>query len=137
MSETLSFSQVYQYDTSVEGITVKARLSSGDKFCDVVAKVDTGASYCIFERDYSEVLGLDLESGHFQRFGSAMGSFAAYGHEITLAVLGMETHSMVYFAAHEGFGRNVLGQFGWLNRVRLGLVDSDAKLYLSRNEDEF
>lgn len=137
MAETLTFSKVYRYNTLVEGITVKARLSSGDKFCVVAAKIDTGASYCIFERDYCEVLGLSLESGQPQRFSTAMGSFTAYGHELSLTVLGIETYAMVYFAPFAGFGRNVLGQIGWLNRVRLGLVDSEATLYLSPAEDEF
>ena len=29
----------------------------------------------------------------------------------------------VYFAAHEAFTRNVLGRRGWLDQVRLGLVE--------------
>jgi hypothetical protein len=43
---------------------------------------------------------------------------------------------MVYFAAHEGLPRNVLGRRGWLDHVRLGLVDHDAKLYMSGYEEE-
>ena len=136
MPETLTFSQAYYYDTLEEGITVQAKLTSGANSCTVITKIDTGASYCLFERDYCEVLGLDLELGQPQRFGTAMGSFLAYGHEITITVLGIEVATTAYFAAFDGFKRNVLGQIGWLNRVRLGLVDEAGKLYLSRNEDE-
>jgi hypothetical protein len=95
------------------------------------AKVDTGASYCIFERTHGEVLGLDIEGGTPQIFGTAAGSFLAYGHEVTLSVLGIETITTVYFAADENFTRNVPGRQGWLNRVRLGLIDYDGSLYLS------
>jgi hypothetical protein len=42
----------------------------------------------------------------------------------------------VYFAGHEGFGRNVLGRRGWLDHVRLGLVEHNGRLYLSRHGDE-
>jgi hypothetical protein len=38
----------------------------------------------------------------------------------------------VYFAAHESFTRNVLGRSGWLDQVRLGIVEYESKLYLSR-----
>ena len=34
----------------------------------------------------------------------------------------------VYFAAHESFTRNVLGRRGWLDQVRVGLVEYESKL---------
>lgn len=43
---------------------------------------------------------------------------------------------MVYFAAHEGYNRNLLGRHGWLNRVRLGLIDYEGKLYLNHADEE-
>jgi len=39
--------------------------------------------------------------------------------------------TIVYFAAEPNFPRNVLGQQGWLDRVRLALNHYDAVLYLS------
>jgi hypothetical protein len=39
---------------------------------------------------------------------------------------------MVYFAVEASFKRNVLGRGGWLDHVRLGLVDYQGELYLSR-----
>lgn len=63
------------------------------------------------------------------------GNFRAYGHELTLAVLGIEGHAGVYFYADPSVSRNVLGRHGWLNRVRLGLVDPDSLLYLSAYDD--
>jgi predicted aspartyl protease len=137
MPETLTFAQLYNYPLNEVGITVVARLRHGPDAVEVIAKIDTGATHCIFERRHGENLGLDIESGHKENFGTAIGGFIAYGHELTFTVLGIEIEAMVYFVAHEGFGRNVLGQFGWLNRVRLGLVDVEGKLYLSSNEDEF
>ena len=55
-----------------------------------------------------------------------------YGHELTLETLGYSCDVTVYFAAHESFTRNVLGRRGWLDQVRLGIVEYESKLYLSR-----
>jgi hypothetical protein len=41
----------------------------------------------------------------------------------------------VYFAADAAFSRNVLGRQGWIDRIRLGLVDYEGKLYLSDYSD--
>jgi hypothetical protein len=45
--------------------------------------------------------------------------------------LGIETVSTLYFAKEEFFTRNVLGRQGWLDRVKLGLIDYEGKLLLS------
>jgi hypothetical protein len=135
MAETLTFSKIYLYNTRAQGITVKAVLKSGERVILSDPKIDKGADNCIFERGHGEALGLDIESGVPQRFGTALGSFMAYGHTIILSVLGIETTTMVYFAADDGFNRNVLGRVGWLDHVRLGLVDYDGKLYLNDYED--
>jgi len=75
---------------------------------------------------------LEIESGIELNFSTATGSFRAFGHEITLTVLGIETVSTVYFAESEYFDRNVLGRIGWLNKVKLGLIDEEGKLFLSK-----
>lgn len=52
-----------------------------------------------------------------------------------MIVLGLEFQPTVYFAADENFTRNVLGRQGWLDRVRLGLIDYEGKLLLSDYND--
>ena len=96
----------------------------------MLAKVDTGAAYCIFERRYGEELGLDVESGRAQRFRTMAGSFVAYEHEVTIQTLGVEFSAGVFFAQDTAFARNFLGRSGWLDRVRVGIVDYDRLLFL-------
>jgi hypothetical protein len=60
----------------------------------------------------------------------------AYGHELTLSALGYQFDVTVYFAADQSFPRNVLGRHGWLQQLRLGIVDYDGKLYASRYDEE-
>jgi hypothetical protein len=52
-----------------------------------------------------------------------------------LGVLGIEVEATVYFAENPAMPRDVLGQSGWLDRMRLGLVGHDRQLYLSHYED--
>lgn len=107
-----------------------------DQSIGLVANIDTGSSCCIFERKYGEQLGFDIESGMRQTFGTVVGSFTAFGHDVTLSVADIEFDSMVYFAAEESMRRNVLGRYGWLDRVILGLVDYEGKMFINRYESE-
>ncbi len=129
--ESLSFDEIHFYDTLKTGITVSVILKFGDEFVDFEAKIDSGASFCIFERKHAERLELDVESGEEIRISTATNYFSAYKHELRLLVMNIETVSTVYFAKEESFTRNVLGRQGFLDRVKLGLIDYEGKLLLS------
>ncbi len=131
MAEILEFDVVHEYSLFKIGITVDATLQNGDLSVDIDAKIDTGSTYCIFERHYGERLDLNIESGLQMTIGTATGTFKAFGHELILSVLGIETVSTVYFAENDYFDRNVLGRIGWLDRVKLGLIEQEGKLFLS------
>ncbi len=131
MPENISYDKVYEYDTLRSGITVMVEISYGNESRQIRAKIDTGAENCIFERKHGERLGVEIESGREHIFSAAAGIFIAYGHELTLSVLDIETVSTVYFAKDESFARNVLGRQGWLDRVKLGLIDYEGKLLLN------
>lgn len=130
MVTTLTFQHLFHYDLAQSGITIPVRLQWGDKQVVFAAKVDTGASFCIFARAHGEALGLNIEEGAPQRIGTVMGSFLTFAHSVTLSALEISFETTVYFAEETSFHRNVLGQHGWLNRLRLGLVDYEGKLYL-------
>jgi len=73
---TLTFDNLYKYSTTVEGIEIPVQLSVGKESVIIPdAKLDTGASFCIFEQGYCLALGLTLESGFPQRVEAAMGRF--------------------------------------------------------------
>lgn len=101
----------------------------------VRAKLDTGSTFCVFQRRYAELLGLDVESGTAQRIRTVTGSFTAYGHEITLTVGELEWQAVVYFAADENFPVNVVGRVGFLDRLRVGVVDYEQLLYLAAYDE--
>jgi hypothetical protein len=78
---------------------------------------------------------LDIEKGLIQRVGTATGIFVVFGFRLTLRVEDFEFDSLVYFAEDENVRRNVLGRNGWLELVKIGLVDYEGKLYLSHYLD--
>ena len=59
------------------------------------------------------------------------GSFVAHEHEVILHTLGIEFLSVVFFAQDPAFTRNFVGRSGWLDRVRIGIIDYDRMLFLS------
>ena len=131
MSATLEFDEIYKYSIFKSGITVPIKLTFAENQVGFTAKIDTGSSHCIFERRHGLQLDLEIENGIELNFSTATDSFRAFGHELTLTVLGIETVSTVYFAESDYFDRNVLGRIGWLDRVKLGLIEQEGKLFLS------
>lgn len=131
MPASLEFATSHLYPDAADGITVPITLYTGRQSVELLAKMDTGAAHCIFERRYAEMLGLDVESGRLQRFRTVAGSFAAHEHEITIQTLGIEFSATVFFAQDAAFNRNFLGRSGWLDRLRIAIIDYDRMLYLS------
>ena len=131
MTYDLSFDLVHDY-SNAEAIRVPVTLRLGEDETTFNAYLDTGSSFSVFERGHAELLGLDVESGTLVRIGTVTGAFDAYGHMLTLKTLGYSFDVTVYFAANDDFKRNVLGRRGWLDQVRLGIVEYESRLYLGR-----
>ncbi len=130
MAQSIEFNASCRY-TSDDGIEVPMELSMGTQRVGLMARLDTGAANCIFERRYAEELGLNVESGPAQRFRTMAGSFIAYEHEVTIHTLGIEFSAAVFFVQDSFFNRNFLGRAGWLDRLRVGIIDYDRLLFLS------
>lgn len=136
VAHTFSFRTKHSYDTTKIGITVPVELSDGSNVVQVDAKLDTGASFCIFERAYGEMLGLNVESGTQALVSTANSTFQAFGHWLTMTALGFQFDVMVYFAADENIRRSVLGRRGFIDQLRLCLIEHDGELYISKYDDE-
>ncbi len=130
MSYQLGYSILHEYDPGKSGITLEVLLSAAGEKQRVRAKVDPGSTYCVFRREVGEALGLNIETGIEELIGTQTGSLRTFGHEVTLETLGINFEAVVYFAAHPGLPRNVLGRYGWMQRLQLGIVDYEGKLYV-------
>lgn len=132
---SLRFSHRHGYD-EYPAITLPVILISDSKLrVGLQAKLDTGSTYCIFEKRYAEWLEMDLTSGTPTRIETPTGSFYCYGHELTLSAFDFEWHAVVYFAEHEGFRTSVVGRVGFLDRLKVGIVDYEQLLYLGLYDD--
>lgn len=135
LTHGLQFRYRYAYDSRAAGITVPVVLGSGGAHVELLANVDTGATFCIFQRLFAEVLRIDVESGRREKLWTANSSFVAFGHEVTIEALGLQMTTEAFFFKDESLSRNVLGRRGWFDRVRVGLIDHDSTLFLSDYND--
>jgi hypothetical protein len=131
MSFQLDFSRRHKYQYLETGITMDVILRYGGNEFQCEAKVDTGAQHCLFSREIGEILGVEIESGVRRDFRTLTGTLTAFGHELTIGVLGDLFYTTVYFAEVYDLPRNLLGRHGWLQLIRLAIIDYDEELYLS------
>ena len=128
---SVEFGRTHSYLAAGEGISVPVFLSNGEERIKLLAHMDTGATHCLFERRQAELLNLDVEAGDPMAFLTAAGRVDAFGHLITIETLGLSFESVVYFFADERINKNLLGRLGWLDRIRIGVIDHDGLLYLA------
>ena len=128
----LSFDHRYSYNPVASGIEVPVSLSVAGQTVEIVTKIDTGATSCIFAREAGDALGLHIESGQVEQFSTPNGGwFTAYGHSIQMRCLGMQMDSLVYFAADPAFRRSVLGRKGWMEHVRVAFIDYERLMFFA------
>lgn len=46
----------------------------------------------------------------------------------------MEWQAVVYFAENEAFSINIVGRIGFLDRLRIGIIDYEQQVYLGHFE---
>lgn len=119
----LTFDHEFVYGDSEEGISIEVSLVYGEHKIEVEAKVDSGASVCLFSYEIGIKLGIPIEQGISIRLSGLAGSLEAYGHEVTLQTGDIAFQSIVYFAKHPGLQRNLLGRRGWLRNLKLAVID--------------
>jgi hypothetical protein len=132
----LTFNLKYSYASpSPVGITVPVGLRIGDHRVRLLAKIDTGATDCIFQRVYADALGINVEAGQPLTMRTATGSFPVFGHEVEISCFEWTFNSVVYFPAAYEIERDVLGRSGWLQKFRLAIIDHDSVLHISHYDD--
>lgn len=139
MSEyALNYSHRYDYsDFSSSGIILPITLVAGQGYTlDFRGIVDTGSPFCVLERYNADMLGLDLYSGIQQRMITAAGTFTAYGHELIIQLFDYQWEATVFFHEDEGFSRNILGRTGFIDHLKIGLVDYNETIFIGSYDDE-
>jgi len=129
---TLTFSEQIKYPDVEQGINLDVVLSiNTNNPISATVKLDTGSSFCIFQRHYADSLGLKVEKGIKKSIRTAKGNFTAYGHEVLLNFSNMEWTATIYFAQDESVPVSVLGRAGFVNILKIGLIDYEQTLFVS------
>ena len=128
---TLTFDERIEYPDDLQGINLDVIISNQTDYpVAATVKLDTGSTFCIFQRFYADLLGIEVETGERETIRTAKGSFTAYGHEINIKFANLEFISTVYFAQDESFPVSVLGRNGFLNKIHIAIIDYEQILYL-------
>jgi hypothetical protein len=132
----LNFNEKIIYPHNKQGINLTIVLQRGNEPpISIETKLDTGSTFCIFQPQYAELLGLEIEKGEPEIVRAATEKFIVYGHELTLKVVNLEWEATVYFVLDKLFPVSVLGRISFLDRLKIGLVDYEQLLYLSSYND--
>jgi hypothetical protein len=69
---TLTFDKKINYPDNEQGINLDVIiLNATDNPVSATVKLDTGSTFCIFQRRYAELLGIDVESGERETIRTA------------------------------------------------------------------
>src|SRR2546423_2216862 len=136
--QTLSFVAAFDYSRLarlVRGIFVPITLITGTASTRIIeAGVDCGSSFCVFGKQWADVLDLDWETGERLMIVTAAGSFQARLHEVTIRLLDFEWAAWVAFAEWDTMppspARDVLGLNGFFDHFLVAIDDWAETLYL-------
>ncbi|MGI8884911.1 MAG: hypothetical protein ACR2IA_11790 [Pyrinomonadaceae bacterium] len=128
---TLNFDEKVEYPDDKQGINLDIIISKQtDNPVSATVKLDTGSTFCIFQRFYADLLGIEVEKGERESIRTAKGNFTAYGHDIVIKFSNLEWEAFVYFAQDESFPVSVIGRNGFLNKINIAIIDYEQLLYL-------
>jgi len=86
---------------------------------ELIAIVDTGATYCLFSGVRAPAIGIDLISGKRVRLSGLAGQMTAWIHSVELEILGTRFHCEVAFS-EQPIPRELLGRHTLFDQIRLG-----------------
>jgi hypothetical protein len=97
---------------------------------DVIALLDSGAEYCLFNGTRAASLGIELSAGSRIEMGSLGGSFPAYLHWIEIEIGGVRFGIEAAFSERH-IKREVLGRHGLFEKTIWGIREYRQEMYFS------
>ena len=117
------------------GIMVQVTLATdATETISIEARVDSGSGFCVFGRQWADVLHLDWEKGDPLQISTAAGTFYSYLHEVTIRLLSFEWAAWIAFAEWDTMppspARDVLGLNGFFDHFLVAIDDEAEMIYL-------
>jgi hypothetical protein len=96
----------------------------------IIALIDSGSTYSLFDYQLGVELGLDVRSGRMQWLSSLGGSVLGYAHQIELEIVGGWKFKTEVLFSDDAIPRNLLGHYGFLEHLAVGLQGKIGEIYL-------
>ncbi len=131
MSPRVDFDHEFQYrdfgqDTYFPALEVT--LIGPENEEDLIAIVDTGAKYCLFNGLRAASIGLDLGAGRMEVLSGLAGQLNARIHQVDLEILGTRFRCEVAFSEQD-IPRELLGRHTLFSQVRFGFREGISTGY--------
>lgn len=95
---------------------------------DLLAIVDTGATYCLFNGVRAAAIGLELGAGRLEQLAGLAGGLMARIHAVTLEIADHRFDCEVAFSEQE-IDRELLGRHTLFRQVRFGFREGMSTAY--------
>lgn len=95
---------------------------------ELVAIVDTGATYCLFNGVRAGAIGLDLGAGRLEQLSGLAGGLMARIHLVALEIAGHRFNCEVAFS-EQPIQRELLGRHNLFPQVRFGFREGMSTIY--------
>lgn len=95
---------------------------------ELLAIVDTGATFCLFNGVRAAAIGLELSAGRLENLAGLAGGLLARIHAVTLEIAGYRFDCEVAFSEQE-IERELLGRQTLFNQVRFGFREGMSLAY--------
>lgn len=134
MSEIIEFDRVLGYRLLLPGSALLPAIPIGligpAGRDDVIAVLDTGAEYSIFDGRRATVLGIEPTRGKHLRFESLAGRMDGWLHTIVLEIEGFRFPCEVLFS-NGHIPRELLGRHTLFDQITIGVREKYMSIYFS------
>jgi len=96
---------------------------------DLLAVIDTGAQYSLFNGARAALIGLDLTAGKRVILGGLAGRMIAWLHQVDLEILGARFRCEVAFS-EQPIPRELLGRHTVFKQIRIAFREGTSCVYL-------
>lgn len=131
MSPNIDFDHEFQYRELGQDLFFPAldvTLIGPDGEEDLIAIIDTGATYSLFNGLRAEPIGLELMAGRKEILRGLAGPLMARIHQVRLEIRGTRFQCEVAFSEHP-IPRELLGRHTLFNQMRLGFREGISTCY--------
>lgn len=106
-----------------------SRIDKPERYIRTLALVDSGADHCLFQRDFGERLGLELDDLPLVEGQTAGGPIEVPVCRLRVEILHQVFECLVGFLDEKRLPNNLLGRQGIFDQIQLAFRESRLEFY--------